>query len=1085
MKKEDYINIFRDQRPCRELIKFYNDGINSTSLISGLYSSSKSFAISATAITGINIVILNNRQDAEYCASDLYRISDRDSVFFFPASADINRKSTISDSSNLVQRTYAINEINSFISGNSSRSNIIIVTYPQAVEEYLIDTNQYTKSILKLSKGDDLSHDFIKEVLFEYGFVKSDYVYEPGQFALRGGIIDIFSYSDNRPYRIDFFGDTIENIKIFDIDSQRSIEEMDSVNILPNLFEHTDKKTISLFEFCQNKSILWISDVDYLLGKFDRDLFYNAILSHKSFIFSPVIESKSIYNNSIEFNTTPQPSFNKNFNLLVDDIKINISNGYEVSILTESASQIERIGAIFSEFSKNGKIDYSIESISIHEGFIDHISKRCLYTDHQIFERHRRVQLFKTVDKSERLTINELNAYEIGDYIVHIDHGVGQFGGLVKTNISGREQEAVKLIYRDGDVIFVSVHSLHRIAKYRSKDAESPKIYKLGTGAWQKIKNQTKAKVKDIAKDLIELYSKRKDIKGFAFSPDSFMQHELEASFMYEDTPDQYKSITAVKADMEQEYPMDRLICGDVGFGKTEIAIRASFKAVADNKQVAVLVPTTILSLQHYRSFSKRLKDFPCRVDYISRLKSPKEIREISQKLKSGEIDIIIGTHRLLNKEIEFKDLGLLVIDEEQKFGVAAKERLKQIKLNVDTLTLSATPIPRTLQFSLLGARDLSIISTPPPNRQPITTQIIEMDWEFIKEIINQEIERGGQLFFVHNRVEDIKAIEDTIKSIVPSIKSCIAHGQMAPADLEKRILDFMLGDYDILIATTIVENGIDIPNANTIIINNAQNFGLSDLHQLRGRVGRSNVKAFCYLITPPVSNLKDDARRRLKAIETFSDLGSGFNIAMQDLDIRGAGNLLGAEQSGFIADMGFETYQRILEEAFIEIKHEKGIVEESSDENYVSDCIIDTDLEILIPDSYINLTAEKIRLYRELDNITTEERLINFREELEDRYGPLPKQVEQLMYVVKLRWLGIELGFEKIVLKGGKMLAYFVSDQSSTYYSGSRFASILNYIQKESKIFRVKEQNSKLYISADNVKSAEKAFYIFFKMKL
>lgn len=1084
MDKQEYINIFKGQKPVKELCKLYSEKRLDTFLIKGLYSSSKSFAISAASVEGINIVILNNRQDAEYCTSDLYRIDNEDDILFFPASKDVNRRYNISDSSSLVQRTHTLNRINSFLSDNGERAKLIIVTYPQAVEELIIEQSKFIDSILKISKGDELSHEFIKEILFEYGFCKSDYVSEPGQFALRGGIIDIFSFSDNRPYRVDFFGDTVENIKIFDIDSQRSVQEVNSVDILPNITDRLSESTITIFDFCQNKSTLWISDVDYLLGKFDKTFFNNIISSHKTFLFSPVIENSSIYSKIVEFDTAPQPLFNKNFSLLAEDIKLNISRGYKVSILTESASQTERIAAILSEFSKSGKLDYTIEPISIHEGFVDNISKWCLYTDHQIFDRHRRVKLFKSVEKSEKLTINELNAYEIGDYIVHIDHGVGQFGGLVKTNLNGKEQEAVKLIYKDGDVIFVSVHALHRIAKYRSKDAESPKIYKLGTGAWQKIKSQTKAKVKDIAKDLIDLYSKRKDVKGFAFSPDSFLQHELEASFMYEDTPDQYKSITAVKADMEQEYPMDRLVCGDVGFGKTEIAIRASFKAVADNKQVAVLVPTTILSLQHYRSFSKRLKEFPCKIEYISRLKSPKEIREISDKLKSGEIDIIIGTHRLLNKEIEFKDLGLLVIDEEQKFGVAAKERLKQIKLNVDTLTLSATPIPRTLQFSLLGARDLSIISTPPPNRQPISTHLIDLDWEFIKEVINQEIERGGQIFFVHNRVEDIKAIEDTIKSIIPTIKSCVAHGQMAPADLEKRILDFILGDYDILIATTIVENGIDIPNANTIIINNAQNFGLSDLHQLRGRVGRSNVKAYCYLITPPVSNLKDDARRRLKAIETFSDLGSGFNIAMQDLDIRGAGNLLGAEQSGFIADMGFETYQRILEEAFIEIKHEKGF-DEDNKESYVSDCVIDTDLEILIPDSYISITAEKIRLYKDLDSISSEEKLEQFREELEDRYGKLPKQVEQLMFVVKLRWLGIELGFEKIVLKGSKMLAYFVSDQKSSYYSGNKFASILNYIQKESKIFRIKEQNNKLLISADNVKSAENAYNIFFKMKL
>lgn len=745
---------------------------------------------------------------------------------------------------------------------------------------------------------------------------------------------------------------------------------------------------------------------------------------------------------------------------------------------------------------------------SVHGGFIDNNVKVCLYTDHQIFDKYHRVKIKREVPLSERLTLNELNAFQIGDYVVHIDHGVGIFGGLVKTNINGKIQEAIKLIYKDNDVIFVSIHGIHRISRYKSKDGTPPKIYKLGTGAWEKLKSTTKSKVKDIAKDLIKLYAERRSSKGFAFSADSYMQYELEASFMYEDTPDQLKATVAVKGDMERDYPMDRLVCGDVGFGKTEIAVRAAFKAVADSKQVALLVPTTILALQHYKTFKGRLKDFPCNIEYISRLKTAKEIKSIAEKLKEGKIDIIIGTHRLLNKEIVFKDLGLLIIDEEQKFGVAAKEKLRQLKLSVDTLTLTATPIPRTLQFSLLGARDLSIINTPPPNRLPVQTEIIDFNEEFIRDIIKFEIERGGQVYFVHNRVEDILAVEDIIKRICPGIKTCVGHGQMDPKELEGIILDFMAGDYDVLVATTIVENGIDIPNANTIIINQAQNFGLSDLHQLRGRVGRSNIKAFCYLIVPSMASVTDDARRRLRAIEAFSDLGSGFNIAMQDLDIRGAGNLLGGEQSGFIADMGFETYQRILSEAFIEIKQEEYAKEESDDklrikeiekgesnslvyrdaikieEQFIIDCSIDTDLELLIPDTYIPQISEKIRLYKELDAITSEESLVKFTEELKDRFGELPEQLVQLTYVVRLRHIAIKLGFERIVIKNGIMLAYFVTNQNSPYYKSELFSKILGYINSNPQKSRLKEQNNKLLLRVMGTDSMEKAYNIVSQMK-
>ena len=1090
---------FASQERVKEVISWLNNDTGGTLLLKGLFSSSKAYTITATAAKGVHIVLLNNREDALYCSADLYWLMNKEAVFFFPSSMSHTSKGKKNDPSHQVQRTAAIGALKNYSEGNYKHDNLIIVAYPHSVSELVMTSKKLESNILTISKGDILSHDFIKEALFAYSFERVDFVTEPGQFALRGGIIDLFSYSEERPYRLDFFGDNVESIKVFDIDTQRSVEERKRVDIYPNI--HDLKREIELedlFSYAGKSATLWINDLSYfkeqiaLLEEHSTDVsvltaesFDRAVESHRRVLFASEADwrREDIWGEKIAFHTTPQPSFNKNFELLAKDITQRKEEGFEISILSENPNQIERLKSIFSSYEGMGNLSFEGEISSIHEGFTDHNAKLCIYTDHQIFDRYHRVKAYRSVEKSERLTINELSSYQIGDYIVHIDHGVGQFGGLVKTEVNGKQQEAVKLIYRDGDVIFVSIHGLHRISRYRSKEGVPPKIYKLGTGAWQKLKNQTKSKVKDIAKDLVELYSKRMESKGFAFSADSYMQAELEASFIYEDTPDQFKATVAVKEDMESTSPMDRLVCGDVGFGKTEVAIRAAFKAVSDSKQVAVLVPTTILALQHYKTFSSRLKEFPCNISYMSRLKSGKEIKEVSEGLKNGKVDIVIGTHRLLNKEIEFKDLGLLIIDEEQKFGVAAKERLKQLKLNVDTLTLSATPIPRTLQFSLLGARDLSIINTPPPNRYPIQTEIIAFDEEIIRDAVNFEVERGGQVFFVHNRVDDIKAIEDIIKRLCPGIKSCVGHGQMEAALLEKTVIDFMMGDYDIMIATTIIENGIDIPNANTIIINQAQNFGLSDLHQLRGRVGRSNVKAFCFLIVPSMISLTDDARRRVRAIETFSDLGSGFNISMQDLDIRGAGNMLGAEQSGFIADMGFETYQRILGEAFAEIREEYGAdaqrqTESKSEKEYVTDCSIDTDLEILIPDSYVNITAEKIRLYKELDGINEEKELIRFIEEMKDRFGPLPEEVVQLSYIVRLRWLAIELGFEKIILKNGIMIAYFVTNQMSGYYKSERFSAILRFLQgQERGRFKIKEQNEKLYVTVQNIKSVEEGY--------
>lgn len=1085
---------FTAQDAVKQLISAIGDKSVAGIVAGGLYSSAKAYAISATAKTGIHIVMMDNREDAIYCSGDLYKLLGRERVFFFPSSKNFSLKSVNKDASHQVQRSAALNAVKQYLEGEWRYPQLILVAYPHAVSELVPDNKRFKQSILKISKGDILSHDFVRETLIEYSFEKTDFVSQPGQFALRGGLIDLFSYSDNRPYRVDFFGDTVESIKVFDIDSQRTAEETEGIEILPDILTSAGQPGVSIFDFMGKDVTQWLNDADWFEAQIKQieDKSRNEEQTLSLATYNRVAKtSKIIYFNSapkgsgnyprVHFHTTPQPVFNKNFELLAKEIWQKGEDGFEVVLLCENQTQTERIKSIMASLEVVGKIEFKTEDISVHEGFIDHNAKICLYTDHQIFERHHRVRPHRTVEKSERLTINELNSYEIGDYIVHIDHGTGQFGGLVKTQINGKQQEAVKLIYRDGDVIFVSIHGLHRISRYKSKDSTPPKIYKLGTGTWQKLKNQTKSKVKDIANELIDLYSKRKESKGFAFSPDSYLQHELEASFIFEDTPDQIKATAAIKEDMESTYPMERLICGDVGFGKTELAIRGAFKAVADSKQVAVLVPTTILALQHYKTFSSRLKDFPCRISYVSRLKSAKEIKEISQDIENGKIDIIIGTHRLLNKEIVFKDLGLLVIDEEQKFGVAAKERLKKLKLNVDTLTLSATPIPRTLQFSLLGARDLSIINTPPPNRLPVQTEVIDFNEETIRDAINYEVDRGGQVFFVHNRVEDIKSVEDIIRRLCPGVKICTGHGRMEAAKLEKTVLDFIMGDYDVLIATTIVENGIDIPNANTMIINQAQNFGLSDLHQLRGRVGRSNVKAFCYLVVPSMISLTQEARRRIRAIETFSDLGSGFNIAMQDLDIRGAGNLLGAEQSGFIADMGFETYQRILSEAFTEIREERGFTVS----DHVFECVIDTDLEILFPDSYIGVTSEKIRLYKELDAITSQESLDKFTAGLEDRFGTMPEQARQLTYIVRLRWLAARLGFEKIILKNGMMIAYFVSNQLSGYYSSAKFESIIRFLQQQQRRFRIKEQKDKLYITADNVTSVEQAFNIFLEMEL
>ena len=1030
---------------------------------------------------GLHVLVADSKKSAYFLSSDLYNFFGEETVYLFPASSD---KSETKTATAKVQRTAALSVVTALKDAGkpedaadfeaalaqatfnlttlevpSSTPARVLVTYPEAMEEKVLKKSKTRASILQISRGEKLSHDFITELLFTNGFKRADFVSEPGEFAVRGGLIDIFSFSDNQPYRVDFFGEEVDSIRRFDVNTQFSTDELERVEIFPDLTQnHAENEYVPFETILPKGTVCW-------------DL-------REAELAAPT-----------EANVIPQPAFNKNFEILAGDIEEKTADGYTVTILSPNESQTLRLQQILRDIGSGARPKFL--PLSLHEGYIDKVSRNCFYTDHQIFERYHKIRVRRQVEKSERLTINDLTSMQLGDYVVHIDHGVGRFGGLVKTHIGGRVQEAIKLEYRDNDVIFVSIHGIHRISKYRSRDDEPPKIYKLGSKAWENLKAATKAKVKDIAKDLIQLYSQRQQSQGFAFSSDTYLQQELESSFLFEDTPDQVKATLAVKEDMESIHPMDRLICGDVGFGKTEIAVRAAFKAVCDSKQVAVLVPTTILALQHYKTFSERLRNFPCRVDYLSRLRTAKDIKEIQDDLATGKIDILIGTHRLLNKTVKFKDLGLLIIDEEQKFGVTAKERLRQLKTSVDTLTLTATPIPRTLQFSLLGARDLSIINTPPPNRLPVYTEVIHFEDDVIADIINRELERGGQVFFVHNRVEDILSIREILHRLVPEADICVAHGQMDPQELERRMLDFINGDYDILLSTSIMENGIDIPNANTIIINQAQRFGLSDLHQLRGRVGRSNVKAYCYLVIPSMDGITEEARRRIKAVEAFSDLGSGFNIAMQDLDIRGAGNLLGAEQSGFIAEMGFETYMRILNEAMAElpetirseeqanIRHRKeGVTAADLPQLFVNeiDTQVETDMEILIPDDYVNVPSEKIRLYRELDGLSRESDLEKFARGLEDRFGPIPAPVAALMDVVRLRREAQKIGIERVVLKKNMMLAYFIQNPMSNFFETKTFDRVLDNVTRAGNRFSVVQNETRLYIKSVNVTTVSRA---------
>ena len=1053
-------------------------GSKSETFCSGLFLSARWFVVSGLDHDGIQMIVMPDRESAEYCAVDLYNLVEGDCVFFLPDSGRRLEKSNYKASLS-VQRTSAIGKILDYASSDKE-GKLIIVTYPSALEEGVPAPASIKDSLLKLNVGDEVSHESIVESLFSSGFERVDFVAEPGQFAIRGAIVDIFSYSYNDPFRISFFGDEIEAINIFDCNTQLSKEKVVSAEIYPDLApsDEEGENCVQIADILPENALLWLDSSDMY-----KERSFYPLLERFRRIYMEVPLSRQ-NEESIRFSIAPQPKFNKNFDLLTEDIRKRLEEGYRVRIYGEKQSQLDRLKSILSQSSgPSGMLSVIPEFIphcNIHNGFIDHENKVCCYSDHEIFDRFHRVTLRRTVEKSEQLTINDLTSFSIGDYIVHIDYGVGIFGGLVRMrDDKGRMHEVVKLTYKDNDVVFVSVHSLHKISRYKSKDSEPPKIHKLGSKVWQNLKASTKSKVKDIAKDLIQLYAKRKSSKGFAFSPDSYLQQELESSFMYEDTPDQEKAVYAVKRDMEDECPMDRLVCGDVGFGKTEVAIRAAFKAVADSKQVVVLVPTTILALQHYKTFLSRLKDFPCNIDYVSRLRTAKEVSDIQKRLKAGTLDIVIGTHKLVGKGFEFKDLGLLIIDEEQKFGVSAKEKLRQLKASVDTLTLTATPIPRTLQFSLLGARDLSIISTPPPNRIPVQTEIMLFDNDEIKKIIRYELNRGGQIYFVHNRVEELQSVHDILHRIVPDMKICVAHGQMEAKTLENKILEFMAGDYDMLLCTTIIENGLDISNANTIIINQAQNIGLSDLHQLRGRVGRSNRRAFCYLIVPPLVSITEDARRRLKAIESFSDLGSGFNIAMQDLDIRGAGNLLGAEQSGFITDMGFETYQKILAEAMEELGVETGIVTKNTSENFVSDCTIETDQLALIPDSYIDMTAEKIRIYKELDSLASDKDLESMRNRLTDRFGTMPVELERLFLIVKIRQLGKKLGFEKIIIKNGVLIAFFITNPLSQYYRSDKFSKVLEKVSEHPKLFEMKQPDGKLRVIVRNVDGLDKAYKI------
>ncbi len=1080
--------------------------------LKGLAGSSFSFVVQALfEKTELPFLLLfNDKEEAAYYLNDLENLINDQDVLFYPSSYRRPYQIEETDNANILLRAEVLNRI------NSRKKPSVVVTYPEALFEKVVTRKELDKNTLKVNVGDQISIDFINEVLFEYNFKRVDFVSEPGEFSVRGGIIDVFSFSNDNPYRIEFFGNEVDSIRTFDVETQLSLEKQKKITIIPNVENKFSRENRESFlNYINPKTVLFIQETELVLSQFDKlfekatevfgklsgdikhatpeELFIDQTAFVKKALDFSIVEIglKSIFKSekTIEFQTKPQPSFNKQFDLLLNDLNENHLNGIKNYLFCSNENQANRFHDIFEsideENHENIRKQYKTLVSPLFQGFIDEENKLTCYTDHQIFERYHKFNIKNGYSKKQTITLKELTQLSVGDYVTHIDHGIGKFGGLQKIQVEGKMQEAIKLVYADNDIVYVSIHSLHKISKYNGKDGTPPKIYKLGSNAWKALKQKTKARVKHIAFNLIKLYAKRRLEKGFACAPDSYLQKELESSFIYEDTPDQITATQDVKNDMERSRPMDRLVCGDVGFGKTEVAIRAAFKAVDNGKQVAVLVPTTILAYQHFRTFSERLKDMPVTVNYLNRFRTAKQRSETLKGLAEGKVDIIIGTHQLVNKDVKFKDLGLLVIDEEQKFGVNVKDKLKTISATVDTLTLTATPIPRTLQFSLMAARDLSVITTPPPNRYPIETQVVGFNEELIRDAVSYEIQRNGQVFFINNRIENIKEVAGMIQRLVPDARVGIGHGQMDGKKLEELMLAFMNGEFDVLVATTIIESGLDVPNANTIFINNANHFGLSDLHQMRGRVGRSNKKAFCYFITPPQSVMTEDARRRINALTQFSELGSGFNIAMKDLEIRGAGDLLGGEQSGFINEIGFDTYQKIMNEAIEELKENefKELYQEENEpetKEFVKDLQIDTDFELLFPDHYINSVNERLNLYNELSMVKDEEGLLVYEQKLIDRFGPLPKEAQALMNSIRIKWIATHLGIEKLIMKQGKMIGYFVGDQQSDYYQSPRFHKVLQFVQQNGNLCKMKEKETKnglrLLLTFENVKSIRKA---------
>ena len=1058
-------------------------------------------AASVEKTAGLHILVAEDRDAAAYAMNDLYALLDEKRVLFFPSAYKRSVLYGREDAESIVMRTNTMNAIKSLTAGDY----LVVCTYPDAIAEKIVASQTLEEQKIRISRGDRVDIADLVEELEGQGFVRVDFVYEPGQYSVRGGIVDIFSYSESRPYRLDFFDDEVESLRRFEIANQLSSDRLESIDIIGNI-NRAESRNSSFASFVGEGANYWFYDADFVLRKVDDirikamesseepQLVAARMTSRKELLADMESSTLLLLKNNLSeraaratllFHTQPQTKFGKNYERLAEDIAYRKGEGLKCYILSDNHAQMERLENIFHSISRP-EVSLEMMRLLLHEGFVDYDTKLCLYTEHQIFDRYRRYKINGEIKRDEQMTVAELNALRVGDYVVHIDHGVGRFDGLVTLPdpMGGKPREVIKLVYRDGDVLFINVHSLHCISRYKSGDGERPKVHKLGSGAWQKIKSATKKAVKDISRELIALYAKRKASEGFAFSADSYLQQAMEASFRYEETPDQQRAIEAVKSDMESSRPMDRLVCGDVGFGKTEVAIRAAFKAAVDGKQVAVLVPTTILALQHYRSFMERLRDMPIRVEYLNRSKSAKQTRQIAEDLEAGKIDILIGTHKILGSAIKFRDLGLLIIDEEQRFGVAAKEKLTQMSVSVDTLTLTATPIPRTLQFSLMGSRDLSVISTPPPNRQPIITESHTFSEELVRDAIEEELSRGGQVYFIHNNVEQLEDIRGMITRLCPKARVVAAHGRMKAAEMEKLIMDFIYGESDVLVATSIIESGVDIPNVNTIIINNADHFGLSNLHQLRGRVGRSDRKAYCYLLSKPDELLSSDARRRLRAIEEFSDLGSGFNIAMQDLDIRGAGNLLGAEQSGFIADIGFETYQKIMRQAIAELRAEgldvEGLSEKEAEtvkqQAFIDDAVIDIEMLAELPDSYVRQAAEKIKLYRELDSFSKEEELVAFEGRLVDRFGALPEAAQELLNVVRLRWEAVRLGMERVKVKNGLMIVHFVGEENSPYYKSDVFMELLKKVTAQPERFVLRQHNNRLAMTVRKVGSVAEA---------